>query len=358
MFNKYNLTENCHYAYVALPTKYGSWELMDTQDQDISTAHRYRAIMELIDETRTPPAFNYSSNVTCFGLAFNASDVCQRKGVCMGQDQCEPFQKPTAASPLVVAPAEGVSLVDKFYISTKPWVSRFSLVYAFGLSLPSGEYKHLTTNYSATPSIMTILPFIGNPYRVVVFAKDPFGNVYTAVSEQLVRVREISGQNLTSVVAGFNQDERLIALLDRSAGATEILSAKVLDSVNISSGDASSLQNLEKISSSFATEPQILGSIKTKLNSFLASSAANSALTTDGIQSVVNIVSTIYASDATVKDNTLINSLAQLLVNSGSGQTLDANSDSLPAVTFDSPSFKIAVSRYEQAKTSKIFNIE
>ena len=52
MFNRLNLTENCHYGYVALPSKYGSWDLLEYQDQNVSFAHRYRAIMELIDETR------------------------------------------------------------------------------------------------------------------------------------------------------------------------------------------------------------------------------------------------------------------------------------------------------------------
>ena len=182
MFERYNLTENCHYAYVALPSKYGSWHLMETLDQDIGTAHRYRAIMDLIDETRV--AFkNYSDDVTCFGVAFNASDVCAGKGVCVGIDECEPLHEASTSSPFVIWPAQGVYLVDTFHISTEPWHSCFSLVYNFGISLADGGgYKQIMTNYRNSSSIMTILPYIGKPFKIVVFAKDPFDKVYTAAS--------------------------------------------------------------------------------------------------------------------------------------------------------------------------------
>lgn len=349
MFDKYNLTENCHYCYVALPSKYGSWELMDTQDQDIATAHRYRAIMELIDETRLTYT-NYTDDVTCFGVAFNASDVCASKGVCVGHDECEPFSKPSASSPILILPTQGASLVTTFHISTEPWISRFRLVYAFGISLPAGGFKQITANYSSSTSLMTILPYVGpKPYKIVVFARDPFGTVYTAVSNQLVSVTELSAaQNVSTVIANFSQNEKLIALLDKSAGISSTISSQVLDSIDIAVGDADSLHNLEGISSSFAGEPQVVNNIKSKVTDLLTGTLNNNSttLSNTAIQSVVNIVSTIYTADTSAKDQSLINSLAQLLVNSGSEQTLDANADSLPEVTFASPSFKISVSTF------------
>ncbi len=349
MFDKYNITENCHYANVALPSKYGSWHLMETQDQDINEAHRYRAFMELIDETRAPFK-NYTDKLTCFGIASNSTDVCSRKGVCVEQDKCEPFLKPTPSAPIVIVPSEGDSLADKFYISSQPWVSRFSMTYAFGISLPGQDYRQITSNFTTSTSIVTILPYIGKPYKIVMLAKDPFGNVYTTVSNQLVKVKELKTQNVSSLIQNFTQDEKLIALLDKSKGVSGILSAEVLTSVNISAGDANSLKNLEEISLSFDTEPQILNNIKSKVSDLLSSDLT---LTNDAIQSVVNIVSTIYTADSSNKDDSLINSLALLLVNSGSKQPLDPDAESLPEVSFESPSFKITVSSFDPGNLQK-----
>jgi hypothetical protein len=50
MYNSLNMTENNHYAYVERPSKYGSWSLMEFQNQNLTETHRYRAIMNLIDE--------------------------------------------------------------------------------------------------------------------------------------------------------------------------------------------------------------------------------------------------------------------------------------------------------------------
>ncbi len=52
MFASYNLTENSHFAFVATPTKYGPWFLLEYQAQNLSTAYRYQAIMQLINQTR------------------------------------------------------------------------------------------------------------------------------------------------------------------------------------------------------------------------------------------------------------------------------------------------------------------
>jgi len=50
MYNTLNVSENNHYAYVERPSKYGSWSLMEYQYQSINETHRYRAILDLIDE--------------------------------------------------------------------------------------------------------------------------------------------------------------------------------------------------------------------------------------------------------------------------------------------------------------------
>ena len=48
MFNRFNLAENCHYGYVGIPTKYGSWSLLEYQTQNVSTAPKYQAVWDLI----------------------------------------------------------------------------------------------------------------------------------------------------------------------------------------------------------------------------------------------------------------------------------------------------------------------
>ena len=53
MFDTFNLTENSHFAYVGLPSKYGSWFLLEYQSQNISTAYRYQAILQIINSTRS-----------------------------------------------------------------------------------------------------------------------------------------------------------------------------------------------------------------------------------------------------------------------------------------------------------------
>jgi hypothetical protein len=48
LFNEFNVTENCHYGYVAKPSKYGSWNLFEYQNQSEADAPRYRAIVDII----------------------------------------------------------------------------------------------------------------------------------------------------------------------------------------------------------------------------------------------------------------------------------------------------------------------
>jgi len=52
MYNTFNLTENNHFAYVGLPSMYGPWYLLEYQAQNVSTAYRYQAILQIINQTR------------------------------------------------------------------------------------------------------------------------------------------------------------------------------------------------------------------------------------------------------------------------------------------------------------------
>jgi hypothetical protein len=52
MFKNYSMLENCHFANVATPTKYGSWNLLEYQDQNPADCPRYSAIQDIIEEAR------------------------------------------------------------------------------------------------------------------------------------------------------------------------------------------------------------------------------------------------------------------------------------------------------------------
>lgn len=52
MFKNYSMVENCHFANVATPTKYGSWNLLEYQDQNPADCPRYSAIQDIIEEAR------------------------------------------------------------------------------------------------------------------------------------------------------------------------------------------------------------------------------------------------------------------------------------------------------------------
>ena len=58
MFDSFNLTENSHFAYVGLPTMYGPWYLLEYQAQNISTAYRYQAMLQMINQTRVSKKIN------------------------------------------------------------------------------------------------------------------------------------------------------------------------------------------------------------------------------------------------------------------------------------------------------------
>jgi len=83
MFNTFNLSENCHYAFVETPSKYGSWYLLEYQNQDLASAHRYRAISDVIESTRN------DVELWCNGMNEKDEMVCGGHGICLKGDVCK-----------------------------------------------------------------------------------------------------------------------------------------------------------------------------------------------------------------------------------------------------------------------------
>lgn len=52
LFKNYSMVENCHFANVATPTKYGSWNLLEYQDQNPADCPRFSAIQDIINEAQ------------------------------------------------------------------------------------------------------------------------------------------------------------------------------------------------------------------------------------------------------------------------------------------------------------------
>jgi hypothetical protein len=129
LFKTFNLTENCHFGYVGLPSKYGSWELLEYQTQSVSTAKRYQAMMLLLNETSVPVA---PLNFTCSGILFNDSNVCGKGGFCVSENNCDAFGDVYPQADISILPKVGYALTDLFYLSTSQWFSDLPIKYAFG----------------------------------------------------------------------------------------------------------------------------------------------------------------------------------------------------------------------------------
>ena len=86
MYDSFNMTENCHYAFVGLYSKYGPWLLLEYMTQSPADAHRYRAILDIINQTRLPVKVIPAAQ--CYGLIYNQSAACNANGVCIDQDTC------------------------------------------------------------------------------------------------------------------------------------------------------------------------------------------------------------------------------------------------------------------------------
>lgn len=86
MYDTFNMTENSHFAFVGKYSKYGPWLLLEYMYQNPKEAPRYRAIMDLINQTRLP--VQKIPEVKCFSLMYNQTAACNANGVCVDQDTC------------------------------------------------------------------------------------------------------------------------------------------------------------------------------------------------------------------------------------------------------------------------------
>lgn len=88
LYDTFNMTENCHYSFIGAYSKYGPWLLLEYMTQSVADAHRYRAFMELINETRINTT-NYIDNPSCFNANYTRNDSCNGNGVCIATDYCQ-----------------------------------------------------------------------------------------------------------------------------------------------------------------------------------------------------------------------------------------------------------------------------
>lgn len=86
MFDKFNMSENNHFANIGAYSKYGPWLLLEYQNQPISTAYRYLAYMAMINETRAN--FTVYKDPHCYKLFYNDSLACNGNGYCQDNDLC------------------------------------------------------------------------------------------------------------------------------------------------------------------------------------------------------------------------------------------------------------------------------
>ena len=359
MFNTFNLTENCHYGYVGLPSKYGSWFLLEYQTQDLSTAHKYRAMMDLINETRV--AIQEDFSYTCSGILFNESTVCDGLGICVKQDTCQKFPDPQPKSEVIVSPLTGQALVEKFYFKTDPWLSNFPLEYAFGINQQDGSGFARITEYSEKPYAFSILPYIGKPYEIVIYVQDSLDRVFNNISTEKVNPSMYTGSSsdLENLMSQLSEAQKLILLFDKSTASTSasntIINSLNLTSVNDSQKALESLESLtNKYSSAVSSTPaptniQVVNTIVSKVGSFLSSLTADRSLanqlTASQAKSTVNIISNLYESMPSTSSENLVNSLAKALVIGNQSQLTTSQSITIPSVQFNSRSFNIVISK-------------
>ncbi len=256
---------------------------------------------------------------------------------------------------------QGISLIEKFYIKTEPWISDFGLEYAFGIIDSNLESKRLT-DYLASPTTTTILPFLNQPLKIVIFVKDPFENVYTSVSDQSVTMFQYNGTlSAEDLTSNFTQTQKIIALLDQSSSLGSSLNNQIIDSINITGANSlASLKNLEQITTSVSNNKDVMNKVVSKIDSFLAdinlglkNNSNPQLLSTNQTQSIMNVVSNLYSSQGSSSAQNLINNLAFMLVASGTNNSLAKDATSLPAISFSTPSFSVSVSSFNPANLTQ-----
>lgn len=372
MFDKMNLTENCHYAYVGLASKYGPWYLMEHQNQSIQEAHRYRAIMELIDETRLP-VYDLEE-ITCDGILFNSSEVCNGAGICVRKDVCEPFKKPARKSTIKISTLSGKGLMDNFYLSTDNWDSDLPLKYAYGIEHP--EYGQVRlTDYIEVPNAVTILPYLNQSFRIVLFVSDPKGNVYFDFSIDKVTTTRFDGDLAFFVdySKNFTQLQNSIAMYDMSFNTSQ-LADSILGSFDLNEGDLDqTLSNLNYYSSKFDKEPVARSKIAQKFEDYFSKMNENmangtlSSITSDQTSGLLNVMSNLYEPTAPAKMETMMSSFVRILTNMDdlqnptglpgvSASSFKSNNLNLTLISIDTNSASLVNYLNIQLDASEIFN--
>jgi hypothetical protein len=74
MYDSFNMTENSHFSFVGRYSKYGPWLLLEYMTQSPADAPRYRAIIDILNQTRLP--VKVIPPAQCFGQIYNQSAAC------------------------------------------------------------------------------------------------------------------------------------------------------------------------------------------------------------------------------------------------------------------------------------------
>ena len=328
MYNTFNLVSNNHYAYVDVQSVYGSWNCLEYQNQSISDAPKYRALLDIINQTRGP-VLTYST-LTCNSIPFNSTSVCSGIGICVAQDQCVYSSIPTSNSDILIAPSQGTALTDNFYLSTSAWTSDVMLVYAFGMQHPVFG-NIVLTDYSQFPSAITILPYIGQPFKIVVFVKNIFGQIYTSLSSGTVNVLKYNGSSsdFTALIGNATTGQKYISLVDTSQSA--ISTSYILNTITLTGlNSMASFSAFEKITSSLNSQSimnpisSIINTYLSNMNSALQNNNFNSTLATSEITSISNIVTNLYNFGYSDLSGQIVTNLVPSLIMTQQGMNLSS----------------------------------
>ena len=220
---------------------------------------------------------------------------------------------------ILVSPTEGIALTDYFYISTSAWTSDVKLEYAFGIQHP--KYGNLIlTDYSQYPSAITILPYIGQRVTIMVFVKNVYGEIFTSHSNGTVNVLKYNGSisDLAALVSNDTINAKYITLLDTSQ--SNISAFNILNTLTLTgSNSLVSFNFFEKIISSLNSQ-SIVTAITSIINNYLITNS--SALTTNEITSIGNIVNNIYNFGYSNESIQIITNLAPSLIMTQQGMNL------------------------------------
>jgi hypothetical protein len=360
MYSIFNLTANNHFAYVDRPSKYGSWLCLENQNQSISDAHRYRALLDIINKTRGP-SVTYNT-FTCNSIPFNSTSACFGTGVCVAQDQCVFTSVPISNSDIVVAPNQGVALIDNFYISTSVWTSDVILEYAFGIQHPTFG-NLILTEYSKFPSAITNFPYIGQSIKIIVFVKNIFGQTYTSLSNSTVNVFKYNGStsDLVSLITNATLSQKYVALVDTSQNT--ISTSYILNTISLTSlNSLASFSAFEKITSSLKSD-SILAPISSIVNDYLSNIITaiqnnnySSTLTANEINSTGNILNNFYNFGYSNLSSQIITNLAPILISTQQEMNLTSTNLRINIVNYNASNNQFLQFNDISANLTEIYN--